>query len=259
MQIIGFKWKNLKMDGFTGWQPYFLLDDGSKLPLMQRNLSFKLGEKFCVGYVKDGKYKPCENKRKVDFELLCQECQMMDDFFRCIKCNGICYNEKQRKFCEEGNYFVYLAAFDSLLKVGITSEHRFFERLIEQGADFGVKLALVKDGLLARKIEQDVKNKLKIADRVHGDEKHRKIFGDPNKSAVEIAKAIIKLNIEPEIYDFRRYYKLQNILSTPKKLDVKLGLEMDGKVVATKGNIIIIENDGYYSVDANHMRGRTLL
>ena len=164
----------------------------------------------------------------------------------------------------KNNYYIYLATFDSLLKVGISYEYRLLERLVEQGADFGANVLLKKDGKSARSLEKKIKTFLNAKDRIRRKEKHATLFGNPNHAVAKLYEAIGKLkdafNInDPEIFDLRGYYKLQNVLSEPTIIDVKDRFEIKGKVVAAKGNILIFRNhDKFFSIDTNSLIGRDI-
>jgi hypothetical protein len=260
LQILRYRWEN--------FEPFFILKDGEnkgKMKLLGQDISLRFGEKRCIGFFRNGGHNPCPNNIKTGYENICDGCQREDDFFPCIKCNGsTCMNSKRREECKKNNYYIYLAAFDSLLKVGISYEHRLIERLVEQGADFGAKIAFATDGKNARLLEQQMKMFLNAKDRICGKEKHATLFGNPNNAVSKIYEALDKLKnnfnlIEPEIYDLRRHYKLQNILADPNILWIKDNLEITGKTVAAKGNILIIENHtGFFSIDANSLIGRNV-
>ncbi|MFH0832231.1 MAG: DUF2797 domain-containing protein [Candidatus Aenigmatarchaeota archaeon] len=260
MQITGYKWVN--------WEPFFNLKDGKdfgRMRLFDENVSINLGKKFCVGFFKDGKHHPCPDNREIRHGWNCDDCRVNDDFFQCIRCSGECINPKKRSECEKNNYYIYLAAFDSLLKVGISYEHRILERLVEQGADFGAKIAFIRDGREARSVEQKIKNNLTIADRILGSEKHKTLFGNPNVATENITKALVSLKekkfdlIKPEIYDMRRFYRLQNVLSDPENISVCDGISISGRVVAAKGNLLVLRNNGsFFSVNAHDIIGREI-
>ncbi|MEM7819785.1 MAG: DUF2797 domain-containing protein [Candidatus Aenigmatarchaeota archaeon] len=262
MQIIKYKWYD--------FEPFFILNNNGlfKMKLFMQDINIKIGKKFCIGFFKDGKYNQCPESREIEYGHHCNECMINDDFFQCIQCDGtICINEKRRNECITNNYFIYLAAFDNILKVGISYEHRIIERLIEQGADFGAKIAFVKDGKNVRIIEQQIKKTLSISDRVRGEEKQAVLFGNPNRSAMAISNAIKKLRnngmeylIRPEIYDLRKYYHLENVFSKPKEIKINDDIDISGKVVASKGNILVLmSDDKFYSINAHNLIGRDIL
>lgn len=260
MQIMKYKWQNFK--------PFLVINDGkfSQMPLLMKNIDITLGKRICTGHFKDGKYVPCPENVETGYEHICNACRLNDDFYQCIQCDGAtCVNEKRRKECMANNYYIYLATFDDILKVGISFEHRVKERLVEQGADFGAKIGYVKDGQIVRVIEQQISKKLGIVDRVRGEQKHKNLFGDPNKSSKLILNAVQKLNgmeflMRPEIYDMRSYYHLHNVLDMPKSIAVKDNLRITGKIVAAKGNILVLRNnDDFLSVNAHALIGREIL
>jgi hypothetical protein len=275
MQIINYKWKytrgkNLqKHHRIESWQPEFMISDGTNhfsQKLLNEKISFLLGDKKCIGYFSGGKRTPCPNNKTLFSGNMCSDCQKLDDWFGCIRCSGMCVNPKQREGCSKNQYHIYLASFDYILKVGMSFDMRFQNRLIEQGADFGTKIVSLKDGMLARQTEQKISKLLDLPDRVTGEAKQGMIFGNPNTASINISRAIKKLrttdvlvNPEPEIYDFRKYYRLDKIIKKPAKFSVKEGSILDGKIVAAKGNVLVMENNRrYYSFNAHSLVGRNV-
>ena len=257
LQILRYRWDK--------FEPFFILNDNGKMRLLGQNISLRFAEKRCIGFFNNGKHNPCPNNSRTEYENMCEDCQKADDFFPCIKCSGLtCLNLKRRGECMKNNYYIYLATFDSLLKVGISYEYRLLERLIEQGADFGARIVLARDGKNARLLEQKMKVFLNAKDRIRGKEKHATLFGNPNNAVAKIYEAINKLKnnfnlLEPEIFDLRKYYKLQNVLTDPCILETKDNLEINGRMVAAKGNILIFKNqDKFFSIDANSLVGRNI-
>lgn len=266
MQILKYQWDNSS----GNWEPFFSIineNNFGKMKLINENINMILGRKRCVGYFKDGRHVSCPENRFIDNGWNCEECKEKDDYFLCIKCNGSkCINEKQRDGCIKNNYYIYLAAFDSILKVGISFQFRLLNRFIEQGADFAASIAMVKDGMEARKIESLIKERLNITDKVNGIQK--RIFGDPNKSIKNIITSISKLKeideirsymIKPEIYNLSSYYKLPNIDYEPRFINIKDNIEIEGKIVAAKGPLILIEDDELFSINAHSMIGRDVI
>ncbi len=262
MQIIGYKWRKF----VQGWEPVLLINDGriETTKLLSSNINFSVGEKGCIGYSKNGKRFSCGSN---PIGMICNTCKTMDDFWFCIECRGErCINLKQRSDCEKKTYFIYIAAFDSLLKVGISQDHRWYERLIEQGADLGAKVGAVKDGLKVRAHETAVSKFLGITDRVTGKMKEERLFGNPNNAAISLLKAIAKLNeagyewlVQPEIYDFRSYFHLDLVPERPKALNIEEGTDISGTIVSAKGNILVMHNsDGWFSLDARKLLGRKI-
>src|SRR3989338_6537523 len=264
MQLVKYKWD---VKGLSG-QPFLFARDGKetvKIKLFDEKISMKLGKRTCIGYNKNGTHLECPRKRSVDNERVCRECALNDDFFMCMKCTGQeCINEPQRPSCTENKYFIYLAAFNSILKVGVSYQFRVMERLIEQGADMGAKIGFVKDGKLAREIEQKISRELNIIDRVSGIDKQKMLFGNINVAAVNIFNAYSRLKsngfgsylISPEIYNLQGIYRLSAVSRMPVPLELKDGTCISGDVLAAKGNIIVIKNEtGLFSVNASKLLG----
>ncbi len=264
MQVVKYKWDVNQISG----EPFIFVRDEeklTKLKLFDEKLNMKVGKKLCIGYTKNGKHFECPSARGVDSERVCRECALNDDFFMCMKCTGEeCINENQRPACMENKYYIYLAAFGSILKVGISYEYRILERLIEQGADMGAKIGKIKDGKLAREIEQKIRKELNISDRVSGLEKQKMLFGSPNVASVNIFNAFAKLRtnglsgylISPEIYNLQNIYRLSRINYTPVARKVEEGLTISGSVISAKGNIMVVKNDlELFSLDANKLIG----
>ncbi len=262
MQVVGYKWKGSTL---RGWEPQLVVENKGSLdrvPVLG-NIDVSIGERLCAGYTSGGRYFPCPHGAKTSSGWRCDSCKKMDDYFYCIQCSGNCINNKQRSACRESGYFVYLAAFDSTIKVGISHERRFFERLVEQGADFAAKIAFMKDGMAVRKAEQNVKKILNCTDRMRGNEKNDRLFGNPNASVMQISKsiAVLKDQFETntmEIYDLRRFYGLENVKKRPRMIKVRDQLNISGKVVAAKGNLMVIKNGFFYTLNAHDIIGREI-
>ncbi len=260
MQVIKYRWEN--------WEPTLICSNGSgfsRIKLMNSEINLRVGEKRCIGFFKEGMHRACPNNARLAYGWHCNSCRLEDDFFTCIQCDGSsCINEDRRSECMKESYYIYLAAFDSVLKVGVSQSHRIIERLVEQGADFGAKVAEVTDGKAVRVMEQKIKNYLGITDRLKGSEKQKMIFCNPDTAALNMQKAIKKLVANGdagrvEIYDLRKHYNLQNVILNPRKADITDGMEISGKVVAAKGNVLIFSHGySFFSVNAHDMIGREL-
>lgn len=260
MHIIKYRWL---AEGSL--QPFLISAGQEKIRLVGEAINFSVGEKHCIGYFAGGKYSPCPSRALIDSGWNCSACRISDDFFMCMRCDGSeCINKKQRLGCEQDVYYIYLAAFDSIIKVGISREQRLVERLVEQGADFGAKVARVKDGKDVRSIEQKIKRELGIVDLVRGELKQRMIFCDPNRCISKLFHAMSALRangfaqylVPAEIYDLRSYYGLQNVYYNPQPVKVQAGMQLSGDVAAVKGPIIVLkEGSRLYSVNAHDLIG----
>ena len=241
-------------------------DDGIKSwPLFEQKISWKIGKKYCVGYWKNG-YRPCPNNAEISYGSKCKVCKQLDEYFSCVKCDGSkCLNKGKRKMCMNDEFYIYLASFDSLLKVGISRTYRLRLRLIEQGADFGAKIVRIKDGKIARQTEQKIAKTLNIIDRVNGQQKFNNLFADPNLSlknlsdGIERLKKIGMLKNDAEIFDLRKFYHLEKISAIPKFITKLENKTLNGKIVSLKGNLMIVEtDDDFIAVNTHELLGRKI-
>ena len=278
MQILKYKWTDFS----TTPSPHIMVSSEmgmQKMQLLGRKISLKIGKKKCIGSFVKGNHNPCTNYLETN-DSFCGSCAIADDYNMCIRCTGDkCINEKQRNSCKKNSYFIYLAAFDNVLKVGISLDRRIMERLIEQGADMGAKIAKIQDGMKVRQVEQQVKNYLGVVDRLRGNQKQRLIFGSPNTAAININNAIAKLRTnglsehimyQPEIFDLRKYYHLDKVPYNPRPIQLTEG-HLEGTCIAAKGNVLIFSSDvqkslftaaGYsdiFSINAHDLVGREVI
>jgi hypothetical protein len=248
MQVLKFSWDDK--------EPFFITD-GQPIQLFENEIHLKIGGKKCIGYRKNGNRVVCDNPTD-KYNWQCDECKNKDQYFNCVRCDGECINPPQRVACMRNNYSLYLAGFGSLLKVGISVGFRLEQRLMEQGADFGVKVLDVRDGKEVRKLEKRVSNILGVSDRLTGEQKAEQLLGDPNLCMKNINEALKKLNengivSEPEIIDMRRFYRLENV-TNPEFLEIKQGMVLKGRCVSAKGNLLVLDGDKV--VNAHRMIGR---
>lgn len=166
----------------------------------------------------------------------------------------------------EERYFIYLASFGKILKVGISREHRLQQRLVEQGADFGAAISKIRDGRLVRVYEQKIKRFLGITDRMSGEDKHR-CFGklDPSYSMNLLLSASERLKsspfseifVEPNIMDMRKYYNLVD--AETNFIQICKSVKLSGKVVSVKGNLAIVENGTHSCFNCHHLVGMEII
>ncbi len=261
-QIIKFKWKD--------WKPTLILKhldtgDEREIHLFDNGIALKIKELRCIGFRKNGKHFPCASNAVIESGNQCYDCVKADDYSQCVRCDGSsCINVNQRASCMANNYYIYFATFGCLLKVGMSFERRSLQRFVEQGADFAVRIAHVKDGRVARKLEQHIKKLIGAIDMVKGTQKLKQLYGDPCDGVKNINEALdilkkenVNYLIEPHIEDLRSFYRLDNILTEPQEKVISSGILLKGKVIACKGNLIFVENgEGVFSVNSHRLLGR---
>lgn len=262
LQIIKYKW--------IGLEPHLIIRNQSsvvKLPLLNQTIKFKINKRLCIGYWKNGKHYQCPTSSFMLYEYLCNSCRGEDDFSNCTKCDGTtCINKKQREQCKQADYIVYLAMYNSMIKVGISLKIRMLERFVEQGADLVAKIIEIQDGKKARNIERFIKSYLNIPDRIYGKDKNNNIFPDFKQIKPILEQAIENLKISPywyllspEIYTLTNYYHLDCVKKKPRPMNVFTNMRLEGKVIAAKGNILILRNNNeYFSLNAHRLIGRCI-
>ena len=254
MHILGYSWRG-------GSPSIKAFEDGKVefIQLMGMEMKWKIGKRKCIGYW-NGKYVPCPTGETVR-GTRCESCQKMDRFFYCIKCDGSkCLNPARRDECASEEYVIYITVFGKILKVGISQEFRKATRWLEQGADFAAEVRYVKDGMLARRMESAISRRLGIADRVRGNEKLAQLMADPNESLSRLRSAIDILNGFGKpvvIHDLRDRYGMENVRGMPEPVHPAEGREIEGKVIAVKGNMMLYESpDGLKCMNLHRLAGR---
>jgi len=260
MRIVRFLWKD--------FEPCFKLLNPDRneeilLPVLNHGINFKLGEKYCVGYFKNGSLRPCPRRAKIERGSQCELCKKLDEYLPCVKCDGsYCLLPSRRAVCKEEVYHVYLATFGNILKVGISRDKRLKQRLVEQGCDFGAKIATIKDGRIARRVEQKIRGILDIKDRVRGAEKTANFLSSPETGMKLIRDAVAKLKttviskylVPPQFYDLRSYYNIVDV--KPKFVELSPGARVRGCVVSAKGNLLVVKSESdYLGVNAKELVG----
>ena len=263
MRFVSLKWNKL-----DEWTPVIFLADNGKnaksglvsMPLWDSHLEIIIGEKFCSGYSRGAYHYTCDSKAGAS-DRKCSSCEKADEWLPCIKCRGSCINLKKRAACETAPYIVYMAAFGEKVKVGVSNYFRFYERILEQGADFSVRLLEVKDGGHARHLEQKISKATGITDRVRSAFKLRNFISDPNQSAAALSRNIVKIiesgfpvGENTPIYDMRRFYRIFNAKQPFKEADYSN--KISGSVACVKGSIAILKNsEGLLQVNFRELVG----
>lgn len=248
-------------------------------------IQIKKGQKKCCkGYYDLIKRRsiPCrlyEDLTKSEYSQ-CKNCEINSGFKLCLGCNGsMCKarNNIAKQFCNQEHY-VYLAYFaNDKFKVGTTASYRKYERLLEQGAIYSIFLAKTSNGKIARKIETEI-SKLGISSKVNMSYKINNIIIDKESEEIEKAlineykRILIKLDksitpyiIDPQYNDFGKVNSVlkrllsENIEQMSIFSDIKENSyisynkitspeEIEGKIIATIGNLILIEKNQEYSL-----------
>jgi hypothetical protein len=127
-------------------------------------------KKVCIGQWKDGGYLPCPDHALVTRFEQCAKCAGVSFIpdQECVfepKCDGTnpkCNAEgRDMEFCRR-EHVLYLAFYDTRMKIGMSSTRRIDKRLIEQGADAYSIIGKFGSRLAARTKEKELSARLRI-------------------------------------------------------------------------------------------------
>jgi hypothetical protein len=149
------------------FEPVLLCYDtarGKETSLGLESADFVVGSrKRCVGRFEDDRYVPCPFRAEVTKFSQCDKCaaEVFIEDQECIfdpKCEGEkCDNE----FCKRP-HVLYLAFYDTLPKVGMSSTRRVERRLVEQGADAFAIIGTFPNRYRAREAEKSLSAELEL-------------------------------------------------------------------------------------------------
>jgi hypothetical protein len=129
-------------------------------PLDLGSLDILIGRrKVCVGIFDGDRYIPCPDQAVVSGFAQCERCsgESFIPFQECIfdpRCEGNS-EECQQEFCSRP-HVLYLAFYNTLAKIGMSSSVRVERRLIEQGADAFAIIGSFPNRYRAREKEKEI-------------------------------------------------------------------------------------------------------
>lgn len=158
LHVLDFYW-----DEFTPRLEAYDADAGEVVAIPLDRLDMSVSEeRRCVGSFEGG-YRPCSDGRPVGRTAQCRQCMgSWADVQRCVfepQCTG--GSCEHHDFCGR-RHVVYLAAYGTLVKVGMTSAARVRRRGIEQGADAIVPVLMCQDRQEARRLEKETSARFRI-------------------------------------------------------------------------------------------------
>ena len=145
----------------------------------------------CVGYYgrKRRRHVPCPSSRMAERGKQCTRCFFDAGFIGVhqVGRTGELPSDPDERAYVLSPHFLYLAAFGTdVLKVGITSESRGFDRLIEQGAHAAVRIGTFADGIVVRQAEDFVSSNFPFVQTVKKDKKTQIVSaGGSSKQSLE--------------------------------------------------------------------------
>ena len=170
----------------TGEMSYYgVVESNSQKPPISKDISIRMeGAKRCLGKRTSRNVKQsCNTSISNSKYGQCFRCTQ-EDFSRCfVLCNGDqteyygCFGkDAQRQYCYKTNRAVYVVYAGGKMKVGISFSPK--NRWINQGADYAGVIAWARDGLVARRLEKYLSERLgeKLTQTISSKEKIRVLF-----------------------------------------------------------------------------------
>jgi len=219
--------------------------------------------KRCIGYWDDqGKYFPCPRDALVTKYSQCQECSK--EFFLpdqdCLfepKCDGeLCGLE----FCSR-EHLLYVAFYDTRMKIGMSSSRRVDRRLIEQGADAYAVIGKFPGRRKARTAEKEISDRLGIPQFYRQDVLLRNMSRSLDVHGIEGRLEGLRMTLgeayglTPGPIRWLRDYPIELPLEAVPKLQSTSG-EHSGEYIGIKGKWVIFEDRGLKALNLSDFPGR---
>jgi len=254
---------------WEGFDPHLVCFDSGSSEVSEFDLSYVRfsvsRKKTCVGLFDDsGEYIPCPKTSPVSRFNQCPECagQVFIPFQECIfepKCDGeVCNLE----FCRR-EHVLYVAFYDTRMKIGMSSTRRIEQRLIEQGADAFSIIGKWPTRKKAREAEKDISDRMRIP-QSHRQELLLKSLSRPvNAKGVEERFEALRASLgeryqlNPESLRWLDKYPVDLPLRDAPRL-IDLWGSHRGDLVGIKGRWLIFESEGLKALNLHDLPARHL-
>ncbi len=259
LHVLDFHWEEFK--------PHMLCrdvrqDDISEFDL--RDVRFAASRrKTCVGYFDDdGTYVKCPNQMAVSRFSQCPDCagESFIPYQECIfepKCDG---ERCDLEFCKR-EHVLYIAFYDTRMKVGMSSTRRVSKRLIEQGADAYSVIGAFPSRKKARENEKSISAGLKIPQAHRQEQLLRSLASPTDLCGIEAryTKLVETLgssyNLTPEPLHFLNRYPIELPLPHMPRLEDSWGMHK-GDYIGVKGRWLIFESAGIKALNLSDLPSR---
>ncbi|MCU0852002.1 MAG: DUF2797 domain-containing protein [Thermoplasmata archaeon] len=218
----------------------------------------------CIGRGEGDEYIRCGKHSPVDRFSQCPECaeESFIPFQECIfepKCDGeICDME----FCKR-EHVLYIAFYDTRMKIGMSSSRRIEQRLIEQGADAFSIIGKYPTRKRAREAEKDISSRLRIPQAHRQEVLLRNLSRQLDVGGIEGRHEALALTLgeayglTPEPIEWLEGYPIDLPLrGTPELL--RTAGSHRGERVGIKGKWLVFESDGLKALNLADMPARFL-
>lgn len=261
LHALEFSW-----DGFRPELTCYDLRDESVSSFDLERVDFSVSRrKTCVGYFDgEGKYIPCPAKAVVDRFHQCESCsrEVFLPYQDCVfepRCEGeVCDIE----FCRR-EHVIYIAFYDTRMKVGMSSTKRVEQRLIEQGADAFFIVGKLPSRKKAREVEKSVSSRLGIPQYVRHGIVLRNLARKVDVAGIEgrfegLRRTIGEMyHLEVEPLRWLTDYPIEQPLQEVPRLRESWGKHR-GRLVGIKGGLMVYESDGLKALNLSDVPARYL-
>jgi len=219
----------------------------------------------CVGYFDDaGAYVPCPAAAPVERYNQCQGCskEVFLPYQDCVfepKCDGeICDID----FCRR-EHVLYIAFYDTRMKVGMSSSRRVEKRLIEQGADAFAVIGKFPTRKRAREAEKTISSRLGIPQFVRHGIALRNMARKVDSAGIEGRFLGLRitlrdmLRLEPEPLQWLTDYPIELPLKEVPRLQESWGRHR-GRYIGIKGSMLVYDADGLRALNLADLPARYL-
>ncbi len=221
-------------------------------------------KRICIGYWEGNKYVPCPRQTPVDRFGQCAECagESFIPFQDCIfepRCDGeIC----DLDFCRR-EHVLYVAFYDTRMKIGMSSARRVDRRLIEQGADAYSVIGTFATRKKARDSEKDISSRLRIPQSHRQETLIRSLSRPVDERGIEGRFDALKItlgeayDLKPEPLKWLKGYPIDLPLREIPRLEESWGSHK-GELVGIKGRWLVFESDGLKALSLADLPSRFL-
>ena len=259
LHVLDFHW-----DGFEPHMVCRDLGSGEISEFDLHDVGFSVSmKKVCVGYFDDDNhYVACPSNATVSRFDQCPECST-ESFIphqECIfepRCDGeLCDLE----FCRR-EHVLYVAFYDTTMKIGMSSSRRVERRLIEQGADAFSILGSFPSRKKAREAEKDISARMRIPQSHRQDVLLQNLVRSVDIRAIESRHEVLSAslghvyNLTPEKLQFLDRYPIGLPLPQSPKLQDSWGRHR-GSFVGIKGRWLVYDAKGLKAVNLSDLPAR---
>lgn len=221
-------------------------------------------KRTCVGYWDGDKYLRCPTQASVERFSQCPSCsgESFLPYQECVfepRCEGeVC----DLDFCRR-EHVLYVAFYDTHMKVGMSSTRRVEKRLIEQGADAFSIIGAFPNRKRAREAEKEISERLRIP-QFHRQEVllkalARRVDREGIEARMEgLSKSLLESHgLRPEPVRYLEGYPIELPLAGVPELVESWGRHK-GRLVGLKGRWLIFESSGLKALNLSDIPARHL-